>query len=173
MKMKSPAAALCCFCLLLTGCGMGNGASTHASNNAKADYPYYGTLEEMVEKASLIVHGSIVSTRVEEGADAAGDSSAHADVHTIYSVAVTDVYKGDCLEGDTIEVAQYGKEGVGVWYEDFAPLEDGADYVWFLTPYNDIEQLLNPAQGCYLYAKAEETGYIDELVKTVEKQLGN
>lgn len=133
-----------------------------------ADYPHYGTAEELFDTATLVVEADVANTsRVtrQPALPAAGDDPVtnpqagappgeepDALVMTVRTARIVTVYKGAAKAGDTIEVGQSGGTIDGVRHEqaEAVPLTGGARHVLFLETFDNAPAvLLNPTQGQY------------------------
>ena len=150
--------------LALAGC-----SSAPEVVTSYADYPSYGTPQEIVDAADVVVRGEVTGARVKEDqpiVSTTGDPSLNPQagleevtdvpgvVVTISTVRVEEVIKGDVAVGDVIEVAQLGGLYDGVRYVEASTVsleEGGEDYVLLLAdhgpgvPYD----LLHPVQAMY------------------------
>ncbi|WP_141131615.1 hypothetical protein [Anaerovirgula multivorans] len=124
-----------------------------------ADYPYYPSIDALAEKAAIIIEGTIVDSRVEEidhRMNPSSDTPPSMMVYTVYTVEVSNSYKGDVEPGETIEIKQIGGEGKTMVYivgeEDNVNFVENRKYVMFLRTYENFPaSLLNPIQACYSY----------------------
>ncbi|HET9519240.1 MAG TPA: hypothetical protein VFO77_16070, partial [Actinoplanes sp.] len=120
-----------------------------------ATYSSYGTVDDLLSTADLVVRGTPTAARTEQifmdapsGNDPntnpqAGLSSKERDevrkesgiVVTVSTVKVLEVVKGDVTVGDTIEVSQLGGSFEGVQYQDDGTtlLSKDGEYVLFLA----------------------------------------
>lgn len=135
------------------------------------DYRHFGTAEELIAEAELIIHGIVESTRVEKvsgfGATA-GDpvrnpqaglaekqwSDVQGFVVTVAVVRVNETIKGDVAPGDLVDVVQMGGLHDGVLHREHGTTMLSADethgYVLFLTNYGGSSyQLPNPQQAMF------------------------
>ncbi len=158
---------------VLSGCSGGEpDVVTH-----RADYPAYGSRDELIKSADLVVRGNVVSSRVEElrpevstegdpltnpqaglSPEEANEVRESPAVVTVTTVRVAEVIKGDATVGDVIDVSQLGGEKAGVRYRDegttLPPSDTKSDYVLFLAAFGDGKpyDLLNPRQAMYKVA---------------------
>jgi galactitol-specific phosphotransferase system IIB component len=153
--------ALFAFAGILVACGGGEtsasngetGASnveTSASNGEIicADFPYYDTVQKLVETADIIVTGKVVGVErrainVSLAADSA--ESPWVDECLVSSIEVKRVIKGDVEKGDIVEV----KQQVGLYGQETRIQEKNGVGIFFLATYpNGIPcDLMNPQQG--------------------------
>ena len=145
------------------------------------DFPMYDSIGDLSSAATDIVRAKILDERVEniniwmprldEYGNPIGFESYDPDefpflfeayyIFTVYRLYVLDVFKGDAVPGDIMEVkligGQYGN--VVLVNDDYVPLIIGDDLVFFLETY-DMENmpasLLNPVQSAYRVASAHE-----------------
>lgn len=163
----------------ITGCGillalMGSITPKESvAQNAKpvvqihADYPYYPSIEALAEKADIIIEGSIVDSKVEE-IDIRAKTGKESEklspgekvpsstfIYTVYTINVSDSYKGDIESGKTIRVKQLGGETKTAicMVDEAVKFANNKKYVMFLSDYgNDVPlSLLNPVQSIYTY----------------------
>jgi hypothetical protein len=130
------------------------------------DSPHYKNVDSMVERASHIIRGELVSARVEwidildyEKIDSAEYS--HPDIKeginylfTVYTFSINDVYKGIELSDNALEVKVFGGEtdDIIMVFDEKTMFHAGFEYVLFLQTYNNIPaDLLNPYQCAYIY----------------------
>lgn len=159
----------------LIGCSIQNAQNLNVGQNEKlsvqvsADYPYYSSIDALTKKADLIIAGTVLDSRVEEidtrikNPDG-DDIPSSKDVYTVYTIKVSDSYKGNVKPGEIIEFKQIGGEGKNKVYvvEDNVKFDKNKKYVLFLSTYeNTYPSLLNPIQSAY-YAITDST---------VEKEL--
>ncbi|SNS83000.1 hypothetical protein SAMN05446037_10235 [Anaerovirgula multivorans] len=191
---------ICCNMILtLIGCSTQN---TNVKQEEKlitvvhADYPYYPSIDALAERATTVIEGTIVDSRVEEIDDRtkvdlgvegeiddrmnpSKDTPPSIRVYTVYTVKVSNTYKGDVKPGETIEVKQIGGESKTMVYkveneEDNVKFVEGKKYVMFLSTYeNSPATLLNPIQACYSYeedtVKTKSTVENEQLISVNEK----
>lgn len=112
----------------LTGC-----SDDAAGSTATGDYPWYGSVDELYAKATLVI----------EGAAGPGENVTEQGVpYTRYAVTVSRVWKGTAGAGDVVEVKRVRAEE--------AQFDEGGRYLLFLETYPDSPaSTLNPDQGQY------------------------
>ena len=134
-----------------------------------SDYPYYGTLEKAKEAADVIIEGKILSEKTaaldyaetltdeqenDPQMNPGGETDSVRIPYTIYTVEIEQVYKGNVLAGESLEVKQVGGIADNIHYteEDAADIEIGSTYIMFLVTYPDSPaSLINPIEGIYEY----------------------
>lgn len=135
-----------------------------------ADYPYYSSIEELVEASDLIIVCKAVESGRVEKISIAHDGKNDDDsvfVYTLSDVEILKVIKGNYNEGDKITIKQLGDyKGT---QDDITKKIDGyiksdTEYLLFLKVYNETPcSAVNPGQGIveikdgYLYAKSGES----------------
>lgn len=138
---------------------------------ASEDYPSYSSVDALSERADTIVKGNVIQTRVEALNDLAADEGAANDpvsfdkIYTIYTVQVTDSYKGRYTAGDQIEVKQLGGQlgHTEIVNDDNVKLMPTKDYVLFLETYEDTPaSLLNTVQSLYVIKPAPKSSQPSE-----------
>ncbi|MFF3955547.1 hypothetical protein ACFYY1_20265 [Streptomyces sp. NPDC001890] len=189
-KMRHFVASGSLLVLALSAAGCSNGGEQAGGKAAEkseviayqADYPVYDSLDEVVEKADLIVKGTVVGSTVKElrpekstdtdpltnpQAGLSEEEAAETDpvVITVSEVKVSEVLAGDAEPGDIVEVSQLGGERGNVTYQEkhtTTLAKNGTQYVLMLAghgasaPYD----LLNPEQALYT---AGERGRIEPV----------
>lgn len=130
------------------------------------DYPHYSSIDDLSQKADIVIEGAVVNSRVEElehviepsdkseKSNPGGNVPSSKRVYTIYTVEVSDSFKGNINSGETIEVKETGGEGKGAIYvsNDSIELKMNKKYIMFLNTYdNSPATLLNPIQSLYTY----------------------
>ncbi|MCL5289601.1 MAG: hypothetical protein M1489_00965 [Firmicutes bacterium] len=163
----------CCIIPTLIGCStqkVNAGQKEKLTTYIFADYPHYSSIDSLAEKADIIIEGKIVSSRVEEinilDKTNMEDKKLHPSseiqtskmVYTVYTVKVSDSYKGTVKPGEIVEVKQLGGEDETTVYisEDSVKFPKNKKYLMFLSTYENVPaSLLNPIQGSYSYE--EET----------------
>jgi hypothetical protein len=178
MKIKRILSTVLCFVTIITSVGCSS-AKTNSGQVEKdtlfinADFPSYDTVENLTTKASVIIRGTILSSKVVEmdtriitndkneksnpNYNAQSDSVTNTPytkkVYTVYAVKVNDSYKGEFKSGDTIEIKQLGGEINGQTYvlEDSIEFMNNKKYIMFLETYpNSPACLLNQIQATYI-----------------------
>ena len=127
----------------------------------EADYPFYNSMDELVDRADLIIIGEAISSGKVKKLNVNADKESREDnedkltPYTISEVRVNQVIKGDVSVGETITVKQL----VDINRKPEARLKDidgylkkGTQYVMFLKGYKEIGldvpySILNPDQG--------------------------
>ncbi len=181
-------------CTVLMGCVTQDADVTQKEKQVAkiyCDYPYYSSVDALTEKADLIIKGTIMDSRVEENdyrieideenklLNPGGKTTSHNFVHTVYTVSVSESYKGDVEPDEIIEVKEMGGETETTKYiaEESVTFTKNKEYVMFLATYeNGIpSSLLNPIQGAYIYEEeAEDKGKLsivnekNDLALTIE-----
>jgi len=168
MKLKQMAIIFISLAFILTGCGTDN--KNKDVEVISADYPYYESVDKLNEDTDAILKGYVISSKVREYnpnvntvfpdnelANPGGEPSKYKDmVYTVYSVKITEVYKGKYSIGDEMEISQLGgkTKSKEVIYTNSIDLKisDKDEYVFFL---NEIQgfpaEIMTPIQGCYKY----------------------
>ncbi|MFY1700099.1 MULTISPECIES: hypothetical protein [unclassified Solwaraspora] len=119
---------------LLAGC---------APYGQTADYPWYTDAEALYAAADLIVVGTPDGG---ERRDVTISSDGDTMAHQVFSVTVSQVFKGDAATGTTVLVKQTLDEARSA----DSGLVDGQPALLFLEVYDDVPtSLLNPDQGWY------------------------
>lgn len=127
----------------------------------KADYPFYQSTDELVDRADLIVVGETISSgkvtklNVNANKESREDNEDKLTPYTTLEVRVVQVIKGDISVGETITVKQLGdinRRPEARLKEIDGYLKEGTQYVMFLKGYKEIGldvpySLLNPDQG--------------------------
>jgi len=131
-----------------------------------ADYPHYPSLDALTEKADLIIKGTVMDSRVEEidilsqkkkkkKSNPGGEITSCKYIYTVYTVDVSDSYKGDVEPGETVEFKQIGGETdtATCIAGETVKFAKNKEYVMFLSTYdsNVPPSLLNPIQSAYNY----------------------
>ncbi len=174
---------VCCSIMTtLIGCSIQNAnveQKEKSTVQVSVDYPYYPNLDALTEKADLIIEGTVLDSRIEEidtrvkinekdeilnpGGD---EVFSPVFIYTVYTIKVSDSYKGNVKPGETIEIKQLGGEGETVYIKDVGEVyienvEENVKfvknkkYILFLSAYESIyPSLLNPIQSAY-YAIAD------------------
>jgi len=123
-----------------------------------ADYPSYDTQDSIQEKADIIVSGKIKDVRTEyidilmSTSDTGDDSSEEKMLYNIYTLKVTEVYKGDIKKNDMLEfkvlVAIEGDETQRI--SDQPKFGKEKDFILFLEEYEGVPaSLLNNIESFY------------------------
>lgn len=133
---------------------------------ATQDSPHYKSIDSLSEKASAIVRGRVIDTRVEaindmvksdskdEQLNSGGNPPEVSKIYTIYTIKVDEAYKGKYKTGDTLEVKQLGGTvgNTTLVAEERADIAAEKDYVFFVATYaHSPASLLNAIQGLYIY----------------------
>ncbi|MDT0122514.1 hypothetical protein Q9R46_07680 [Paenibacillus sp. RRE4] len=144
---------------------------------ASEDYPTYGSVDALSQRADTIVKGNVIQTRVEalddrvspesqdqhnmDATGSAADAQVSFDkIYTIYTVQVTESYKGGYTAGDRLEVKQLGGQlgNTEIVNDDSLKLMQTKDYVLFLETYEDTPaSLLNSVQSLYVVKPASKS----------------
>ncbi|MDC3418342.1 hypothetical protein [Aquibacillus salsiterrae] len=126
-------------------------------------YKSYSDVDELAEKADLVIEGKVLGSRVEvldmtkepenpTEENAPGEVQQIERIYTISKVEVTKVYKGEVEKQEIIEVKQIGGETENAILipEEGAYLKENKKVVLFLESYEDSPaSLLNPIQAQY------------------------
>jgi len=133
----------------------------------KAQYPYYETAEEIVDKADLVFSGTVENSSCIFDNDMA---------YTVYEIKLEKMYKGDVQE-DTVYLRCMG----GIWGDTEYILEDapeiliGEKYLFLAATFeNAYPTLLNLDQSIYHLDEADtgtlENGNItlSQILETLE-----
>lgn len=152
---------------IMAGCAASQPKSEQTEKESvliTADYPHYSSIEDLREKADLVVSGTVLTSHVEalniksilndqdKNADPGGDLSSFEMVYTIYTLKIDKHYKGDAVPDDTIEIKILGGtlDNIVYKFEEAAKLEKNSKYILFLATYaNSPASLLNPIQAIY------------------------
>jgi len=123
-----------------------------------SDYPHFDNLNDLSERATDIVMGTIIGSRVDElfiMYDLDGCLLDDGQIFTIFTLQILNVYKGIYKVGDTIEIKQPGGETDRVIYvaTEEPVLNEKEDYVFFLYSgdYTVPASYLNPYQSIYFF----------------------
>ena len=139
--------------LCLTGCA--------SPVTYMVQYPYYESLQEIIEASDLIVTATMTSSRVQRFEEGSGEPM----VYTVYSFRVSKCYQG-CIERPEpwdIEVRQLGGvlRGVEHRMSDGDRFEKGEKYHLFLSEFPDFPYVVvNPIQGAYLGLPDHNDNYL-------------
>ncbi|MGO4528445.1 hypothetical protein AB4Z30_05135 [Paenibacillus sp. 2TAF8] len=153
---------------------------------ASEDYPNYGSVDALSERADTIVKGNVVQARVEalddsvqtdsqdpnnsNTAGSAADAQVSFDkIYTIYTVQVTESYKGGYTAGDQLEVKQLGGQlgNTEIVNDDSLTLMPAKDYVLFLETYADTPaSLLNSVQSLYVVKPAPKSSQASQQTQS-------
>lgn len=152
--------------LVAVGASCGSGDDT-TSSTLHADYPGYATLDELYAASDVVVavdiaaapivrelYPSVGGTDPQANPNAGTNETPAGDsvVITVFDAKVTEVFKGEANEDDTIAVKQLGGLYKGVRHTEVGatPLKPHTSYVLFLATFPDAPaSLLNPGQGQY------------------------
>lgn len=169
------------FILSVVGCSSATPAASPPGTPVKIiaseDYPSYGSVDALSERADTIVKGNVIQTRVEalddrgqadsqdqnhmNAAGSAADAQVSFDkIYTIDTVQVTESYKGGYTAGDRLEVKQLGGQlgNTEIVNDDSFKLMQAKDYVLFLETYADTPaSLLNSVQSLYVVKPASKS----------------
>ncbi|GGG09240.1 hypothetical protein [Paenibacillus aceti] len=180
-KWISVISIFCLTTVLLAACGSNESkpdndrsaaSDVHKSTAGKqevlidASFPKYNNLDELENRANLIIEGRVLSSTFkflnvaerpsQPGDDQLNPGTTPADSppipYTIYDVEVQKVYKGAVTEKETIQVKQVGGENQQTIFKvnDTSELKEEGDYIMFLATFdNSPASLLNPIQGSY------------------------
>ncbi|MEK4369090.1 hypothetical protein [Paenibacillus sp. FSL R5-0473] len=145
---------------------------------ASEDYPSYGSIGDLSERANTIVKGSVVETRVEAlndivqvtdaanenelnpSSDLGGEPASFDKIYTIHTIQVAESYKGGYTAGEKLEVKQLGGQlgNTEIINDDNLKLIPTKDYVLFLETYEDTPaSLLNSVQSLYVIKPAAKS----------------
>ena len=170
MKIRSmaPVLAVGVLYLGLAGCAPAQQATPEAGPTRvviHADWPSYPSLEALAGKADLVVRGTVISQEVAElnirmkpgnpddpVLNPGGDMTPKMAVYTVYTIKVSDCYKGCDGVEDTVKMKVQGGTFDGVDYvlEDAPQFKENKKYILFLAVYPDIPaSLLNPTQSAF------------------------
>lgn len=131
-----------------------------------ADYPNYGSSEDLIDKADTIIKGKIIDFKYsevnisekpqsnDEQLNPGGEIDNSLMPYTIFTVEIKKTYKGNINKKEIIEIKEPGGIFGNTEYinEDSANLKKGKNYVFFLETYPDSPaSLLNPIQASYEY----------------------
>jgi hypothetical protein len=168
--MKKTIIAILSAAMLIAVCGCSaNSLFEKETQYMSITYPIYKDIYGMTEKATDIVLGRVTNQRVEE-LDLTiypeseeelnnellypgGYPSPHFVTCTIYTLIISEVYKGNHEAGAVIEIKELGGETDDVIYVVYpaVTLAVENDYVLFLSSYEKLPaSLLNPLQGAYV-----------------------
>lgn len=168
MKRKSIFIGLVCISVLITGVLIfANQKKSIQKLTINGDYPEYGSLESLVDRADTIIKGKIINytysqlnikdnKSTDEFLNPGGKIDNSKIPYTIFTVEIEKTYKGNANKKDTIEIKQLGGVIGNIEYvfenDAEVKLEKGKKYVFFLETYADSPaSLLNPIQASYEY----------------------
>ena len=128
-----------------------------------ASYPNYSSIEQLAQRADLVIRGTMLSSRVESrddsytpdtddpAANPGGTAKPEPLVYTVYTFQITDCYKGCDALGATVDVKQLGGIVNNVTYSSSqVPFTANKKYILFLATYDSSPaDLLNPVQAAY------------------------
>jgi len=156
MKLRKIAIALVSLTLLVTGCS--NTQNSESSENSDisyhvcVEYPTYKTIDELGDKADIIIKGYMTKSKVID-LNSASTSEGHFSIYTYYTIKITQAIKGKYQINDTVEMRQLGGEVNGEKLTSEGSIDfkmsPQNEYVFFLREYPC--EMLNPYQGCYEY----------------------
>ncbi|MFF3733080.1 hypothetical protein ACFYXM_22870 [Streptomyces sp. NPDC002476] len=179
MKLRHAVTGGSALLVALTAAGCSNGGEGTGSKAAEqpqvityeADYPAYDSLDAVVEKADVVVSGTVVGSSVKklmpevstEGDPLANPQAGLSEeeaakvepvVVTVSKVKVSEVLSGDVKPGDTVEVSQLGGTLGDVTYKEkhtTTLANNGTQYVLMLAKHDAAApyDLLNPEQALY------------------------
>lgn len=157
----------------LTSCSENTDLTENDENDsyvttAQFDYPEYDTAESLVNSADLIFSGTVENISYEEidvRADQetnsiSGSSASDRMPYTIYTINVTQIYKGE-TEEDTISIKVPGGEisenlSVTEVSENVPSIVQGRAYLFLTETYeNSYPSLINMTQAVYELNAAE------------------
>lgn len=148
-------AALVVVGIAVTGGLLGRQAQAPAS----ADWPVYGSLAALAERADLVVEGTVLDERRE---DLDIDLGPREDLMPVivYRIEVARAYLGDAAPGDVVEVNVMAPAGRAT---EEPRLDVGRAYVLFLAESFDgrPRAMLNPFEAAYVVA---DDGRLDPVV---------
>jgi len=104
-----------------------------------------------------------------------GETASVSFPNTIYTVEIEAVYKGNVIEGNTIEIKQLGGtvDNVNYTEEDATKIEIGSTYILFLETFSDSPaSLINQIEGIYKYKDNKITGNDKNKIILDLKDLG-
>lgn len=108
-----------------------------------ADYPWYTDAEALYAAADLVIIGTPDDG---ERRDVQISSDGDTMTHQVFTVTVSQVFKGDAAPGASVAVKQLPAEASA----DDTGLVGGAPALLFLEVYDDVPASpLNPTQGWY------------------------
>lgn len=191
MKINRLLILMLCFAVMIVTVGCSTG-KVNVQQQEKlvarvyGDYPEYSSVDELAEKADVIIEGTVVNSRLEEIDDLIAplgqdekfkpneQPQSSKKIYTVYTIKVSDAFKGVIKPGETIEVKQIGGEGENVIYvaDESVEFVQNKKYIMFLTTYeNSPATLLNPIQSSYSYDEESATlkSGQEELVSVNEK----
>lgn len=180
----------------LAGCAASESSPSTASPTTivyEADYPEFGSLEEAVAAADLIITGSVIEQKTVEvypetstdddpltnpqaGVPAEEVAKIPPVITTELSIRVDTVIQGSVAVGDVIKVSQLGGRLGGVTYteKNTTALKTDRTYALFLAAHGDgiPYDLINPAQGIYSVSgstltPANPQGFKDVTLATI------
>lgn len=150
MKIKTIVSAICAFalCATLTACSQTpkeipkDFSGIELLKWGESDRRVYDDLETLEESSDLVVVGTFIGDSVQNldyhyseffGKEIIGN------VHSMNTIKVSRVIKGDIEEGDTVEIRQgYAVEdGQLITSSDLTPMVNGDTWVFFLSTAND------------------------------------
>ncbi|MDF2539396.1 MAG: hypothetical protein K0S76_2417 [Herbinix sp.] len=136
---------------------------------ATGDFPYYESIDELYNKADLVIEGKVIDVRAELLNDRIGVSDPEdKELYTIYTIDVKKTYKGNIQKNDTLEVKVYGGDTntMKLIYSEAVYLDVNEKYILFLNTYeNSPACMLNNIQAHY---KIDDTKLIKEIDNNFE-----
>ena len=138
-------------------------------------YPYYSTVEQLVQTADLVIRATTISSEVRELNSAikpttddpvlnpGGEYQPSFDVYTVYSFEVAECYKGCSTPGGIVEVKVPGGELDGIDYlaSGEPTFKANKKYILFLTTFTDSPAvLLNADQSAYSDSTDKDGNYV-------------
>lgn len=110
------------------------------------DYPYYASVEELMEASDAVIVGEVISAGEERSMSVSPDSAEKL-TYTVSKIRVTEAVKGRLRTGDVIEVKQLGSEKVH-YAESGSYLKKGSTQLLFLEAYDGMPYSpVSPYQG--------------------------
>jgi len=177
---------LATFMFILVGCSaLGNEVFI------MADFPHYDSIGSLTTRATDVVRAEILDERVEKiniiseatapltyYEDPGGDISEAYFLYTIYRIRVLEVFKGNSVVDNIMEVKQIGGQidDLNFINHDKVPFEVNDDLILFLVSYeteNMPASLVNPIQSAYRFTLENidaRTGNINAELESVNIQ---
>ena len=176
MKKLLVIAIILSFTILLTACGSQNhdgfaGYDEIETRFISASFPVYESIEHLSNNSTDIIRVIVLEERSEfintwlppenELEDTGMGSYDAYFLFTVHRLEVVETFKGYAVQGDIIEIKQFGgqADGLRIVYLDAAPLSYGDDLILFLRDHGaeGIPTVLtNPLQSAYRFAPLGE-----------------
>jgi len=120
-----------------------------------ADWQWFQDFDKLSEEADIIIRGKIIESQNQSLILAEG---MRAIPHTVFTLMVSDIFKGDIQLGEHVYIKQLGgicDDGLIATAGGIIPFQIGREYVVFLNQWfindNVISDQLNPFQTAYVF----------------------